>query len=135
MTREVRCPMPECRRRIDLDALPSEHVTEAQSCMHFIAAWGGERPSMVESTIGGLDGNREFLIRNIRPGDYSASDIDPIRAEAEAAIAYHGHVVEDVAVFGDLFERNGMSRALSQLLIGPDPIVGQSGGASMRRGR
>jgi hypothetical protein len=135
MTREIRCPMPECRRRIDLDALPAGRVPEAQSCMHFVAAWGGGRLSMVESTIEGLDGNREFLIRNIRPDDYDAPQIDPLRAEAEEAIRYHGHVVEDAAVFGDLFERNGMSRALAQLLIGPDPIVGGPSGASVRRGR
>jgi hypothetical protein len=135
MTREVRCPMPECRRRIDLDTLPAGRVPEAASCMHFIAAWGGGRPSMVESTIEGLDGNREFLIRNIRPADYGAAELDPLRAEAEAAIRFHGHVVDDVAAFGDLFERNGMSRALAQLIIGPDPIVGGPGGASMGRGR
>lgn len=131
MMREVRCPMPECRRRIDLDALPTGRVSEAESCMHFIAAWNG-RASMVESTLAGLDGNREFLIRNIRSADYGASEIEPIRAEAEEAIRFQGHVVENAAVFGDLFERNGMSRVLSQLLIGPDPIAGELGGATQR---
>jgi hypothetical protein len=127
--------MPECRRRIDVDALPASSVSEAESCMHFIAAWGGERASMVESTVEGLDGNREFLIRNIRPADYGSTELDPVRADAEAAIRFHGHVVDDAAVFGDLFERNGMSRALAQLILGPDPIVGGPGGGSMRRGR
>ena len=115
--------MPECRRRIDLDGLPAEGVTERDSCMHFIAAWGGLRGAMVEETMRGLDGNREFLIRNIRPADYGRPEVDALRLEAEAAIRFHGHVVDEAALFGDLFERNGMARALAQLVLGPDPVA------------
>lgn len=120
--------MRECRRRIDLDALPAGlgvPQPERDACMHFVAAWGGERAGMVEETLFGLDGNREFLIRNIRPPEViDAPALDLVRPEIESAIRYHGHVVED-AVFCDEFERNGMSRALAQLILGPDPIVGR----------
>jgi hypothetical protein len=123
MTREVRCPMPECRLRIDLDELPPEGASERDSCMHFIAAWGGARGTMVEETMRGLDGNREFLIRNIRPDEYGATELDSLRTEGEAAIDFHGHIVDGVALFGDLFQRDGIARALAQLVLGADPIA------------
>lgn len=132
MTREVRCPMRECRRRIDLDGLPAVALPERDACMHFMAAWGGARGSMVIETLAALEGNREFIIRNIRPAELPSAGLDRARADLEGAIARYAHVVgvdggsasEHGALFGDEFERNGLGRALARLILGVDPIAG-----------
>lgn len=132
MTRELRCPMRECRRRLDLDALPALAYPERDACMHFMAAWGGARGSMVQETLAALEDNREFVIRNIRPAQLPEAGLERARADIEAAIARYAHVVgvdearpaEGGALFGDEFERNGLGRALARLILGVDPIAG-----------
>lgn len=132
MTRELRCPMRECRRRIDLDALPTQAYPERDACMHFMAAWGGSRGSMVSETLEALEGNREFIIRNIRPAELPDAGLERARHDIEAAIERYAHVVatdgapaaESGALFGDEFERNGLGRALARLILGVDPIAG-----------
>ncbi len=132
MTRELRCPMRECRRRIDLDALPAQAYAERDACMHFMAAWGGARGSMVRETLGALEANREFIIRNIRPAQLPDAGLERARPQIEAAIERYAHVVsaegatasEGGALFGDEFERNGLGRALARLILGVDPIAG-----------
>ncbi len=122
--------MRECRRRIDLDALPPLPQRPAEApCLHFIAAWGGARGSLAEEVLTGLDGNRELLIRNLRP-----AEVDPARLQAdeeaiEQVVRHYAQVVDDPAVedggavFGDVFERNDVSRALASLILGPDPMA------------
>lgn len=132
MTRELRCPMRECRRRIDLDALPARAYAERDACMHFMAAWGGERRSMVRETLEALEDNREFIIRNIRPTRLPDTGLELARPEIEAAIERYAHIVpangaaasESGALFGDEFERNGLGRVLARLILGVDPIAG-----------
>lgn len=131
MTRELRCPMRECRRRIDLDALPVHAYPERDACMHFVAAWGGSRGAMVEETLAGLAGNREFVIRNIRTAELPPAGLDLARADIQGVIARYAHVVLAEpsappvgALFGDEFERDGLARALARLILGLDPIVG-----------
>ena len=124
MTREVRCPMRECRRRVDIDALPPFPVPpEPAPCLHFIAAWGPGRHSLPEEVLHGLDGNRELLIRNIRPADYAADFLDPLTGAVEEAVRYYAHIVDDTAAFGDVHERNGIGRSLAAILLGPDPMA------------
>lgn len=127
MTRELRCAMRECRRRIDLDALPERAYPERDACIHFIAAWGGARGAMMQETFAGLDGNREFVIRNIRPAELPPTGLERARADIEGAIARYAHVVpsdiEGGALFGDEFERDGLARALARLILGVDPIA------------
>jgi hypothetical protein len=119
MTREVRCPMRECRSRVDLDA--------PAGCMHFIAAWGALRGAMIEEVLAGLDGNREFVIRNIRPVELPAASSEGAQADLEATIERYAHVVRSEAgggaLFGDEFERNGLARALARLMLGVDPVA------------
>ncbi|MSP22975.1 MAG: hypothetical protein EXR66_08200 [Dehalococcoidia bacterium] len=134
MTRELRCAMRECRRRIDLDALPAVAYPERDACMHFIAAWGGARGAVMQETFAGLDGNREFVIRNIRPAELPAAGLELARLDIEGAIARYAHIVniepgapsglDGGALFGDEFERNGLARALARLILGVDPILG-----------
>lgn len=133
MTRELRCPMRECRRRIDLDALPPRAYAERDACMHFVAAWGGSRDSMLRETLQALEDNREFIIRNIRSVDLPDAALEVARPEIEAAVERYAHVVgvdgarasESGALFGDEFERNGLGRVLARLILGVDPIAGQ----------
>ena len=139
MTRELRCPMRECRRRLDLDALPARAYAERDACMHFVAAWGGARGGMIEEVLAGLEGNREFVIRSVRPADLPAAGLEFARPGLEAAIARYAHVVpaepDGGALFGDEFERDGLARALARLILGVDPLEGprlslpSSGGA------
>jgi hypothetical protein len=50
VTHTVRCPMRECRRSIDIDALPAAPARpERPPCLHFIAAWGAGRGAMARS--------------------------------------------------------------------------------------
>ena len=140
MMREVRCSMRECRRRIDLDALPARAYAERDACIHFIAAWSGRRGAIIEEVMAGLEDNREFVIRNIRPAELShagpstglRTGLEAARVEIEAAIARYAHVVPAEgaeppagALFGDEFERDGLARALARLILGLDPIAGQ----------
>ena len=120
----VRCPMRECRRSIDLDALPPmPEQPQPAPCLHYIAAWSEGRASMAEEVLHALAGNRELVIRNVRPPDYSKADIEAHHAAIERAARQFAHVVDDVALFGDQHERDAVSRELAQALIGPDPMV------------
>ncbi len=121
---EVRCPMRECRRRIDLDALPALPQRPAPApCLHYIAAWGPGRGSFAQEVLWGLEGNRELVIRNLRPAEVPAAVLN---AQAEALLAgarQFAHVVDDTALFGDPHERDAVSRVWAQLILGPDPMV------------
>lgn len=138
MTAELRCPMRECRRRIDLDALPPfpEQPAEAP-CLHFIAGWGAHRGRMAEAVFYALTRNRELLIRNVRPSEIPADWIEPVRDELEAVARRFAHEVgvtgdagaagdgqsEAGALFGDVHERNHVARNFASLILGPDPSV------------
>lgn len=123
----VRCPMRECRRRIDLDALPvPPDQPEPQPCLHFIAGWGGRLGGMAEAVMWGLDRNREFNIRNLRPREVRGARIDEVRPSLEAAARQFAHAEETEdggALFGDVHERNQVAFAFGQLIFGPDPSV------------
>jgi hypothetical protein len=116
--------MRECRRAIDLDALPPmPERPEPAPCLHFVAAWSDGRASMAEEVLYALAGNRELVIRNVRPPDYSKDDLEAHRDQIEAAARQFARVVGDVALFGDPHERDAVSREVAQALIGPDPMV------------
>ena len=149
---ELRCPMRECRRRIDLATLPGgERPPDPLPCLHFIAAWGSGRASLPVALWHGLLGNRELLIRNIREAQFDAPTLEQHAASIEAlverfATAVHitggngnardGNAdgaaargaVRGGAVFGDQYERDALARELAQLLIGPDPMVYRAAG-------
>ena len=138
----VRCPMRECRRSIDLDGLPPMPMKAAPApCLHYIAAWGAGRGAMVEEVLWGLEGNRELTIRNLRPAEVSASVLDAERPALEAAAREFAHeVAESVtestpdgapqawALFGDMYERDAVSRTMAQIILGPDPMVSRVAG-------
>jgi len=139
MPRTARCPMRECRKAVDLDALPAMPTRpEPAPCLHFIAAWGEGRGPMVEEVLWGLEGNRELTIRNLRPADLPASVLDAERPALEAAAREFAHEVAEStpdggppqawALFGDLFERDAVSRTMAQLILGPDPMVSRVAG-------
>lgn len=136
MTAELRCPMRECRRRIDLDTLPPfPDQPDEPPCLHFIAGWGGRRGRMAEAVLYALARNRELMIRNIRPAEVPADWIEPVRDELEAVARRFAHEVgvapepgaaggEAVAaLFGDGHERNHVARNFASLILGPDPTV------------
>lgn len=126
----VRCSMIECRKRIDLDAIP---VPPAQPdeppCLHYIAAWdraGGRLGPMAEAVLWGLRGNRELAIRNVRPAEVTPERIDETRAMLEAVAAEFAHEVtegSEGALFGDVFERDRVAFAYAQIILGPDPMA------------
>lgn len=121
---EVRCPMRECRRRIDLDALPPlPQRPEPPPCLHFIAAWGAGRGSFAQEVLWGLEGNRELVIRNLRPAEVPAGVLDAHTAALLASAQRFARVVDDTALFGDPHERDAVSREWAQLILGPDPMV------------
>jgi len=129
--------MRECRRSVDLDALPLLPARpEPAPCLHFVAAWGGSRAGMVEELLAGLAGNRELVIRNIRPPEVRPATIEAQRDAIEAVARQFARVVavtaEDAlaggALFGDPHERDAVSREVAQLLIGPDPMVSRVAG-------
>jgi hypothetical protein len=130
MTRELRCSMRECRRRIDLDALPARAYAERDACMHFVAAWGGARGGMIEEVLAGLEGNREFVIRSVRTAELPPAGLELARPAFEETIARYAHVVaadaEGGALFADEFERDGLARALARLILGLDPLEGST---------
>lgn len=125
----VRCPMIECRKRIDLDAIPvpPEQPVEAP-CLHYIAAWdhvGGRLGGMAEAVLWGLRGNRELAIRNLRPAEVAPRRIDEVRASLGAAARAFAHeVVEGThgVLFGDVHERNRVAFEFAQHILGPDPM-------------
>jgi hypothetical protein len=121
--------MRECRRRVDLDALPPFPAQPVESpCLHFIAAWGRERAPMAEAVLFALTLNRELVIRNIRPAEVPHDWIEPVRGELEAAAKQFAHEVpapdyQEGALFGDQHERNHVARVFATLLLGPDAMV------------
>ena len=135
----LRCPMPECRRAIESEFWSTTGTRTSEPCIHFIAIWpegAGSEAAMVEAVIYGLDGDREFVIRNVRASDEEvrrrlrAADLGGLAAIVRARLHV---VVEDGgrrgAAFGDRHERSAASRELAQVIAGPDPILG---GGSMR---
>ena len=119
---ELRCPMIECRRRIRVT--PADLAT-VEGCMHLIAAWPAGR--MAEAVLWGLEGNRELVIRNLRPPEVAAERIETCRAVLEEAAREFGHEVTGdggvAALFGDTHERNRVAFEFAQALLGPDPMV------------
>ncbi len=96
--------------------------------MHLIAGWraDGEHGSeMAEAVMWGLTGNREFVIRNLRPLEVAAERLDEERARLEASARAYAHEVDGVALFGDVHERNRVAFEFAQLLLGVDPVVNQ----------
>ena len=134
----VRCPMRECRRSIDLDGLPPMPMKpQPAPCLHYIAAWGVGRGPMVEEVLWGLEGNRELTIRNLRPAEVPASALDAERPALEAAAREFAREVPESttegapqawALFGDVYERDAVSRTMAQLILGPDPMVSRVAG-------
>lgn len=135
----LRCPMPECRRALESEFWSTTGTRTSEPCIHFVAIWpeGGEsEAAMVEAIIYGLDGDREFVIRNVRASDEEvrrrlrAADLGTLAGIVQKRLHV---VIEDGgrrgAAFGDRHERSAASRELAQVIAGPDPILG---GGSMR---
>lgn len=130
----VRCPMPECRKRVDLadfEAIPiPPRQPDALPCLHFIAAWGGRRGPLAEAVLHALTGNREFLHRSLRPPEVDPARIEAVRADLDRAARSGAHEVlpEDesgeAALFGDRHEANQVAREFAHHIIGPMPILG-----------
>ncbi|GMU39515.1 MAG: hypothetical protein AMXMBFR23_03810 [Chloroflexota bacterium] len=124
----VRCPMPECRKRVDLDAIPRPpEQPSTPPCLHFIAAWGAGRGPAAEAVLWGLAGNREFQVRNLRPGEVRPERIEAFRAALDEVARRFAHEVAsdaagEGALFGDIHERNHVAREFAHLILGPDPI-------------
>ena len=126
--------MPECRRRINLDDLEAIPVPPeqppAEPCLHFLAAWGGPRGRMAEAVMWGLAGNREFLVRNLRPKDMRPERIEEERPRLEWVARQYAHVVladpddegSPGVLFGDRHEANHVAREFARYLLGDDPI-------------
>ena len=134
----VRCPMIECRKRVDLDVIPVPPEQPAVApCLHYIAAWdrvGGRLGGMAEAVLWGLRGNRELAIRNVRSAEVDQARIDETRELLEAVAAEFAHEVHEDgataampggpgALFGDVFERDRVSFAFAQIILGPDPMA------------
>ncbi|MYB42474.1 MAG: hypothetical protein F4X76_09875 [Chloroflexi bacterium] len=135
----LRCPMPECRRALESEFWSTTGTRTSEPCIHFVAIWpeGGEsEAAMVEAIIYGLDGDREFVIRNVRASDEEvrrrlrAADLGMLAGIVQQRLHV---VIEDGgrrgAAVGDRHERSAASRELAQVIAGPDPILG---GGSMR---
>lgn len=131
----LRCPMIECRRRVDLAAIPPPPEQPAPPpCLHYIAAWdhaGGRLGGMVEAVLRGLRGNRELAIRNLRPAEVAPARIIEVRAALEAAARAFAHEVVAggtgsadgaAALFDDVHERNRVAFEFAQHILGPDPM-------------
>jgi hypothetical protein len=119
---ELRCPMIECRSRM---VAPPGDLASVEGCMHLIAVWPPGR--MASAVLWGLEGNREFVIRNLRPPEVDAERVELHREALEAAarefaheVTGHGHVG---ALFGDIHERNRVAFEFAHMLLGPDPMV------------
>jgi hypothetical protein len=131
----LRCPMPECRRPLESALLSTTSMRTSEPCIHFVAIWKDDS-GMVEAVVHGLDGDREFVIRNVRATDAEVQR--RLRESDQAALAAvvreRLHIVHEgeggrSAAFGDRHERSAASRDLAQIIAGPDPILG---GGSMR---
>lgn len=135
----VRCPMRECRRAIALGELPAFPALPSRApCLHFVAAWGPPpgRAPLAEEALFALEGNRELVIRNLRPAEVEPAAIEAQRAELDAAARRFAHAVdaesgdaatEDEpaaaaqpwgALFGDMHERDAVAREFARLLLG-----------------
>jgi hypothetical protein len=133
----VRCPMRECRRAIALGELPTFPALPPRApCLHFVAAWGPPpgRAPLAEEALFALEGNRELVIRNLRPAEVEPAAIDAQRAELDAAARRFAHAVDagtgDAAtdddpgaqpwgaLFGDMHERDAVAREFARLLLG-----------------
>jgi hypothetical protein len=116
--------MPECRRLIDLDGLPPLPARPAPPpCLHFIAAWGPGRAGFAHEVLWGLEGNRELVIRNLRPADVAAATLDVLADALLDGARRFARIVDDCALFGDPHERDAVAREWSQLILGPDPMI------------
>lgn len=120
---EVRCPMRECRQRVDLAAL----TPDAAPCLHYVAAWGGGRGDRATVVLQALAGNREFQIRNLRPTEVNPARVVAVRDALDLAAERFAHVVEAGdgagALFADQHERNRVAFEFAQAILGPDPAV------------
>ena len=126
----LRCPMIECRKRIDLDAIPVPPERPAvEPCLHYIAAWDGPEGRlgpMAEAVLWGLNGNRELAIRNLRAAEVAPARIAQTRALLDAVAAEYAHEVREGAsgaLFGDVFERDRVAFSFAQIILGPDPMA------------
>ena len=134
--------MRECRRTVDIGALPPFPGSAARApCLHFIAAWGPPpgRAPLAEEALRALAGNREFVIRSLRADDVSPGALDARRDEIESACRRFARAVDagacprpsgDVpsrgpagwgALFGDPHERDAVAREFARLLLGAPP--------------
>ena len=134
--------MRECRRTIALGTLPAFPEPAGRApCLHFIAAWGPEprRAPLAEETLVALEGNREFVIRNLRAGDVTPRALEARRGEIEAACRRFARAVDVEAcprppggvpskgpaswgaLFGDPHERDAVAREFARLLLGASP--------------
>jgi len=125
--------MPECRRPVESAFFSTTAMQTSAPCIHFVAYWRNAS-TMVESVVASLDGERELVIRNVRVHDTEVQrrirEADP--EDLSAAIRANLRIEEDAsggAAFGDRHQRAAVSRALAQIITGPDPMLG---GGSMR---
>ncbi len=136
----VRCPMRECRRAIALGELPAFPAPPARPpCLHFVAAWGPapQRAPLAEEALFALEGNREMVIRSLRPADAEPRAIEALRPELEAAARRFAHAVDAPsgdwgALFGDPFERDAVAREFARLLL---DVPARAAGAGSRGAR
>ena len=129
----LRCPMPECRQSLEEHFWSTKSTRVSTPCLHFVAAWR-HAAGMVDAVLQSLEGEREFVIRNIRVRDDEVrrrvreADQDALAAVVRANM----HVTEDPrggAAFADRHERAAACRDLAQIIVGPDPMLG---GGTMR---
>ncbi len=124
----VSCPIQECRQAVALDELPAFPALPVHApCLHFVAAWGPppNRSALAEETLLALEGNRELVIRNLRPGDVDPQIIETLRTDLEAAAYAFAHPVNGPAesnhpweaLFGDPHERNAIAREFARILF------------------
>jgi hypothetical protein len=120
---QLRCPMIECQRRI---TVPLDDPASLEGCMHLIAVWPAGR--MANAVLWGLEGNREFVIRNLRPPEVNDDRIELHREALEAAAREFAHEVpagDAGALFGDTHERNRVAFEFAHALLGSDPVASQ----------
>ncbi len=131
--------MRECRRAVALDELPAfPGQPKRAPCLHFVAAWGlaPDRAPLAEEMLWALAGNRELVIRNLRPADLEPRAIEALRPQLEAAARRFAHAAEadgDAgwgALFGDPHERDAVAREFARLMLGvPAETAAVPGGA------
>ena len=129
----LRCPMPECRQSLEERFFSTKSTRISTPCLHFVAAW--RAPSgMVDAVLHSLDGEREFVIRNVRVRDEDvqrrirAADPEALAAAVRANLHISEHSGGGAA-FADRHERAAVCRELAQIIAGPDPMLG---GGTMR---